>query len=208
MIDACMSLPLCPRRQSPMKVRVRRQEPRAGAEFLGCSRYPGCKFTLSLAGDSSDANGNMREAFTVLSADEYQAKLSQPEQRGKMSKATHRVIELLHRVHRRRLESDEPDATGKWEPKHRQGVLRYVYDGDDRRCGLCGMEMKLKGAQVEHIAPKVFTTFNINGGKAASGSEFKSVLHKLDNLQAAHSYCNKRKGNSPEVLAIIEIPHS
>ena len=34
---------------------------------------------------------------------------------------------------------------------------------------------------------------------AVSGSGFKSVLHKLDNLQSAHSYCNERKGNLPQV---------
>ncbi|MYK75623.1 MAG: hypothetical protein F4016_01660 [Acidimicrobiaceae bacterium] len=31
------------------------------------------------------------------------------------------------------------------------------------------------------------------------GPRFKSRLHKLDNLQAAHTYCNKRKGNTPQV---------
>ena len=135
----------------------------------------------------------------MLSPKELQAKLPQPRQTGKISKATDRVIRLLHRANRRRLESDEPDATGEWEPKHRKTVLRYVHDRDGRRCGLCGAKTKLKGAQVEHIAPKIFTTFNINGGRAVSGSGFRSVLHKLDNLQAAHSYCNKRKGNSSEV---------
>ena len=97
------------------------------------------------------------------------------------------------------LESDEPDGTGEWEPRHRRAVLRYVYDRDGGRCGLCGEKTKLKGAQVEHIAPKVFTTFDINGVRVVGGREFRSLLHKLDNLQAAHSYCNKRKGNSPDV---------
>ena len=37
------------------------------------------------------------------------------------------------------------------------------------------------------------------GGKAEPGTRYKSRLHKIDNLQAAHTYCNKRKGNTPEV---------
>lgn len=37
------------------------------------------------------------------------------------------------------------------------------------------------------------------GGKAEPGTHWKSRLHKLDNLQIAHTYCNKRKGNTPEV---------
>ena len=35
--------------------------------------------------------------------------------------------------------------------------------------------------------------------KAEPGTQYKSRLHKIDNLQAAHTYCNKRKGNTPDV---------
>ena len=31
------------------------------------------------------------------------------------------------------------------------------------------------------------------------GTRFTSRLHMMDNLQAAHTYCNKDKGNTPEV---------
>ena len=62
--------------------------------------------------------------------------------------------------------------------------------------------MKLKGAQIEHVVPKVFAVFDVRkGGKAEPGTRYKSRLHKMDNLQAAHTYCNKRKGNTPEVAA-------
>ena len=60
--------------------------------------------------------------------------------------------------------------------------------------------MKIKGAQIEHVVPKVFVLFDVSkGGKAEPGTQYKSRLHKIDNLQAAHTYCNKRKGNTPEV---------
>jgi len=200
MIDACMSIqpvPLCARCNSPMKVVTNRED---GTDFLGCSSWPKtkCDFTLSLLEENSEGEDG-RRAFSVLSEDEYHGKLPQPTLRGRLSKATAALIGWLHKWHRRRLESDEPDATGVWESKHRRSVLRYVYNRDGGKCGLCGAKTKIKGAQVEHIAPKVFTTFNINGGKAVSGNQFKSVLHKLDNLQAAHSYCNKPKGNTPEL---------
>ena len=58
----------------------------------------------------------------------------------------------------------------------------------------------MKGAHIEHIVPKVFAVFDVHeGGIAVQGTRYKSLLHKLDNLQAAHTYCNKRKGNTPEI---------
>ena len=79
-------------------------------------------------------------------------------------------------------------------------MLRYVYDRDGGRCGLCAGETKIKGAQIEHVVPKVFVLFDVGkGGKAEPGIQYKSRLHKIDNLQAAHTYCNKRKANTPEV---------
>ena len=98
------------------------------------------------------------------------------------------------------LESDEPDATGRWDDAHRRKMLSYVYDRDGGRCGLCAGEMKLKGAQIEHVVPKVFALFDVTkSDKAEQGISYKSRLHKIDNLQAAHTYCNKLKGNTPEI---------
>lgn len=97
------------------------------------------------------------------------------------------------------MESDEPDATGRWGDAHRRRVLSYIYDRDSGRCGLCAGDMKKKGAQIEHIVPKVFAVLDVRKGKAGPGTRYRSRLHKLDNLQAAHTYCNKRKGNTPQV---------
>ena len=50
------------------------------------------------------------------------------------------------------------------------------------------------------VVPKVFVLFDVGrDGKAEPGTRYKSRLHKIDNLQAAHTYCNKRKANTPEV---------
>jgi len=45
--------PKCPKCESPMNVRVNRQE---GTEFLGCSKYPECKGTRKV---NKPAQGNM-----------------------------------------------------------------------------------------------------------------------------------------------------
>ena len=49
-------------------------------------------------------------------------------------------------------------------------------------------------------SPKIFAYFDISKtGKAVQGTRYKSLLHKLDNLQASHTYCNKNKGNTADV---------
>ena len=111
-----------------------------------------------------------------------------------------RVVQAVDKGHRWYLERDEPDAAGRWDDDHRRKMLSYVYDRDGGRCGICTAGMKIKGAQIEHVVPKVFVLFDVGrDGKAEPGTRYKSRLHKIDNLQAAHTYCNKRKGNTPEV---------
>ena len=98
------------------------------------------------------------------------------------------------------LERDEPDATDRWKPAHRRKVLNFLHIRDGERCGLCGGTMKLKGAQVEHVVPKRFAVFELSAeGKARQGTYYTSVLHGMENLQAAHPRCNKYKGNTPDI---------
>lgn len=107
---------------------------------------------------------------------------------------------MVDKIERRNLEKDEPDAAGRWDPQHARKVLQYVYDRDGGRCGIYAAPMKIKGAHIEHIVPKVFAWFDFpRGGKVTIGTQYRSLLHKLNNLQAAHTYCNRRKGNTPEV---------
>lgn len=98
------------------------------------------------------------------------------------------------------LKLKQPDATGVWQEEDRAMILNYVYQRDGGRCGLCGGDMVIKGAHVEHIVPKIFALFDISKtGRAITGVKFKSLLHKTNNLQAAHTYCNKRKGNTRDM---------
>lgn len=61
-------------------------------------------------------------------------------------------------------------------------------------------ETRIDAAHVEHIVPKIFAYFDISkSGKAVQGIRYKSLLHRLDNLQASHTYCNKNKGNTADV---------
>ncbi|WP_420446959.1 HNH endonuclease [Candidatus Poriferisodalis sp.] len=120
--------------------------------------------------------------------------------RDKLATAAIGTGKTIEKVRRSRLEAVEPDASGRWSKEHRSKLLRYVYERDDRRCGVCGAETRIEAAQVEHIVPKIFAFFDISkAGKAVRGTRYKSLLHKLDNLQASHTYCNKNKGNAADV---------
>ena len=168
-----------------------------GRKFWGCELWPECDGTRPIA--STESRAEEATAFAVLPAVTSLNEGPPEGMQGRLAAAIIRILGSLHRARRRHLESDEPDATGQWEPRHRLRVLRYVYQRDGGQCGICGAKMKIKGAHVEHIVPKIFVDFDISGEKAVEGKEYKSVLHKLDNLQAAHTYCNKRKGNSAVV---------
>ena len=45
----------------------------------------------------------------------------------------------------------------------------------------------------------MFGYFDLNGRRVTPGTAYASRLHHVDNLQAAHEYCNRPKGNSPDV---------
>ena len=196
--------------------RTARKGPNQGQQFWGCSTFPKCRGSISgpesESSDEPDASDQLAEP-SGQGLEDGQGSMATPKAprrapddtaapglRGKLAAAAARVAGAVDKIERWGLESDEPDAAGRWDPEHRLKVLRYVYERDGRRCGLCAGEMKLEGAHVEHVVPKVFAIFDVRkGGRAEPGTRFKSRLHKLDNLQAAHTYCNKRKGNSPNV---------
>ena len=172
-----------------------------GSEFWGCPNFPKCRGTVSdPQPDQQESHVEERPAPRSPQGEASDNAAGSRGWRDKISTAVGAVVETVDKVQRWQLESDEPDATGRWDEEHRPGVLRYVYKRDGGRCGICAMEMKIKGAQVDHIVPKVFGWFDVRkGGKAETGTRYKSRGHKLDNLQAAHSHCNRRKGNAAEV---------
>lgn len=187
-----------------------------GQQFWGCSKFPKCRGSISdldLESESPDSPDGSGQPAELNAQDgkggESKATSHTPPNRalegpaglrGKLARAASKVVGTVDKIERRSLESDEPDAAGRWDPDHRRKVLRYVHERDGGRCGLCAGEMRLKGAHLEHVVPKVFAVFDVRkGGRAEPGTRYTSRLHKLDNLQAAHTYCNKRKGNSPNV---------
>ncbi len=193
--------PACPRCGVDMVRRTARRGPNQGNEFWGCPKFPKCRGTIfdpppeEVEKDDESHFDSSAEQFGKSSTEHERNR-----KRGKILGAVVKVVEAVDKVQRWNLERDEPDATGRWDPEHRRKVLRYVYERDGGRCGICGADMKIKGAHIEHIVPKVFAWFDLRrGGKVATGTQYKSLLHKLDNLQAAHTYCNRRKGNTPEV---------
>ena len=52
-------------------------------------------------------------------------------------------------------------------------MLSYIHARDGGRCGLCAGETKQKGAQIEHIVPKVFAVFDVRKGKAEPGTQYR-----------------------------------
>ena len=170
-----------------------------GSEFWGCPEFPRCRGIMrDQPTDEAPAN---KEARAVAGeADAAADEVVDPYAGGKSDTFLTKIAKTVDKGWRWYLESDEPDATGRWDDNHRRRMLSYVYDRDGGRCGLCAGETKKQGAQIEHVVPKVFAVFDVGkSGEAEPGTSYKSRLHKIDNLQAAHSYCNKRKGNTPDV---------
>jgi len=62
--------------------------------------------------------------------------------------------------------------------------------------------MARSDAQIEHVVPKKFGLFDVRrtrrGLRSVAGREWRSRLHHPDNLQVAHAYCNRPKGNTPD----------
>lgn len=184
--------PKCPKCGKAMVHRQAKRGASRGDKFWGCPAFPKCRGTI------------FDQPTPTPGDDGESAEPTESEPQGTQNRlisALNKVAGAIDRIRRWNLELDEPDATGRWNPKHRRKVLRYIYERDSGRCGLCAAEMKIKGAVIEHIVPKVFAVFDVyKGGEAAEGKHYRSMLHKMDNLQAAHTYCNKRKGNTPKIV--------
>ena len=199
--SATEPIPNCPKCDGPMVKRTARRGPNAGNEFWGCAEFPRCRGTRDEAAPTeTEASEGSGESAAVDEASDTAGETVGSDVSSKPDGFLTKVAKVVDKGWRRYLESDEPDAAGRWDDGHRRRMLSYIYGRDDRRCGLCAGEMKIEGAQIEHVVPKVFVLFDIvKGGKAVPGTRYRSRLHKIDNLQASHTYCNKRKGNAPEV---------
>jgi len=102
---------------------------------------------------------------------------------------------------RRRAAALRPHpSTGRWDRGDRAEILAYLASRDDARCGLCALPLPVGEGQVEHVVPKRFGFFDFSGGSARPGGTLKSMLHHVDNLQIAHDYCNRAKGNTPSAV--------
>lgn len=202
--QASEPVPDCPKCGRPMVRRTARRGANAGGEFWGCSEFPRCRGIVQCrspveAPADEDAPAPVQSAHDSVAHDRVGEALA-PDAGDKPRGLLTKVVKAIDKGHRWYLERDEPDAAGRWDDAHRVRMLRYVYDRDRGRCGLCAGEMKIKGAQIEHVVPKVFVLFDVGkSGTAEPGAQYKSRLHRIDNLQAAHTYCNKRKGNTPEI---------
>ena len=149
-------IPNCPKCDSPMVKRTAKRGANAGSEFWGCSEFPRCRSIVPYKPPAVEAPAE--ESPDLASMNEVQSisEVSKDSDSGGKSEGfLMKVAKTLDKGWRRYLESDEPDATGRWDDAHRRRMLSYVYDRDGGRCGICTAEMKIKGAQIEHVVPKV-----------------------------------------------------
>ena len=103
-------------------------------------------------------------------------------------------------VLRKHASAERPSSSdARWRPEQRHLILRYIAWRDDARCGLCALPLPVGQGNIEHIIPKRFGFFDCRGGRSVPGFTYESRLHHIDNLQAAHDYCNRAKGNNPRL---------
>lgn len=198
--DALNETPPCPKCDRHMVKRTARRGANAGNEFWGCPDFPRCRGILPYEATTETSASDERPQTAAVTDDKaIPPSATDPDSDGRSEGLFTKVARTVDKGWRWYLESDEPDASGRWSPTHRRRVLTYIYDRDGGRCGLCAGEMKKTGAHIEHVVPKVFAYFDIRKGRAEEGTRYKSRLHKLNNLQAAHTYCNKSKGNTPQI---------
>lgn len=78
-------------------------------------------------------------------------------------------------------------------PSLRKGIIIDLFNAQCGICCYCGKKMSLKKhgdymATVEHITPKS-----------------KGGITKYDNVAAAHSICNARRGNMPLLIYLSKL---
>lgn len=198
-------VPSCSKCASPMVRRKAKRGVNAGSEFWGCSTFPKCRFMAQIEDEAAEpVEGGRELAEPDGATPEEVCRFSSPPPE-RSSGFLRKTFALIDSTQRWFLESDEPDATDRWNKEHRLKVLSYLYDRDQGRCGLCTAEIRrqdLKRAQVEHIIPKDFVRFVLSAeGEASHGGYYESKLHGMDNLQIAHPRCNKKKGDTADVYS-------
>lgn len=92
-----------------------------------------------------------------------------------------------------RLDSIAPDADLMWQAEDAQLLLEHVWWRDLGRCGICGEELSLIGADLDWIVPPGLGKFDLAEGTANVGESFQSHRHRRQNLQAAHPHCATNK---------------
>ena len=151
-VPASEPVPDCPKCGRPMVRRTARRRANTGSEFWGCSEFPRCRSVVAYEPVVEAPVGE--DSVVVAAADEEQGaneEAATPDADGKPEGFLTKVARTVDKGWRWYLETDEPDATGRWDDAHRRKMLSYVYDRDGGRCGLCTAEMKINGAQIEHV---------------------------------------------------------
>ena len=100
-----------------------------------------------------------------------------------------------------RLDSFAPDASFVWRQDQWELLLEHVWWRDLGRCGICGEEVPLVGAELDWIIPAALGKLDLVEGSARAGTTFQSRRHRRQNLQAAHPGCAEGKAGVCEIVA-------
>ncbi|WP_419921268.1 RDD family protein [Candidatus Poriferisodalis sp.] len=98
-----------------------------------------------------------------------------------------------------RLDSFAPDAQLVWQDEQAQLLLEHVWWRDLGRCGICGEELSLVGAELDWVVPAGLGKMDLAEGTAYVGTTFQSRRHRRQNLQAAHPHCAENKLGAWEI---------
>ena len=166
--ETTVPIPNCPKCDRPMVRRTARRGANAGSEFWGCSEFPRCR---GIVQDQPpvDAPADKDASAPVQRAQDNAVEAAAPDAGDKPRGFLTKVAKTIDKGHRWYLERDEPDAAGRWDDDHRRSMLRYVYDRDGGRCGICTAEMKIQGAQIEHVVRRVRAVRRRQGRQGRAG---------------------------------------
>ena len=132
--------------------------------------------------------------MSLAAADEDQGAVEEattPDADGKREGFLRKVARTVDKGRRWYLESDEPDAAGRWDDAHRRSMRSYIYRRDGGRCGLCTAERD--GLVVYRLTGRLHAMERL---EVPEGAE---VFRPWPRAALAHAHCNLAKGATRDI---------
>ena len=126
-------VPSCPKCDRPMMRRTARRGANAGREFWGCTEFPRCRGIVqdeAPVDAPAEKDASAPQQRTPDKAEEAAEEAADSDAAGKSGGFLTKVAKAVDKGYRWHLESDEPDAGGRWDKDHRRRMRGEV-------CRLC-----------------------------------------------------------------------